>query len=1136
MTSNYFDKYNYNQIQNNMFRKFRILNSDAFPRIKKPNIVKSNKLQYFPIESDKSKTEGRTIYLVTQEDSNDKKENNIYEGIQTEPKEYSNKKLYQKGKLIAQRTIQFNIFKKYKYSLNRRSFGRNKNLIYISETKSYDINKQFNEIEENVENIQNIINNNDDDKNFFNTIETKQVTLPEIENNNNNNQNKFLAYKKKITQNHYKPKIEENYNNVITNLSTITSKYKINNQIKEGENINNINAQKINKEENQKTSISKNSSLNEYLNITKVQNITSLNRSLDELHDNSNNNLIYKTLDIKQSNFIEDLNNSKIMGKNFLDGIKNQQRKIALLKAMDRYNRFKCRGRFNLINNSKIEKFNNINIKEIKEEKNEIKNNENNIQIKEEYNHEDNNNDKNNDNNVNIIEYENKEENKENIIEKDENDNDNENENEFSFNSELRKNDKKNHLEEIVSKEQNKNIISEQINNENDKEPNEIINELDNNNNNINNYEENNNSYNNNENIEKENKENKSEENINEKENEEEKEIIIKDEIENKIIKPEINISIDNKENSQIENKIIPEINISIDNKDKTQIDKNSNKKEINNSSNIINNSINININNESFNKNDIKDKKQYIPLNDIKYKNNLKPGYFIRKVVREEHYYIDENGKEKILQVKQEYINNEDRKKMKNKHPHKKKYINMGKVKGKNNMNNINSKKEKEKNENIEEIKIETIDKKNNSFEASNNIITNLINEQNDIKDVDSFSTKITEHRAEKMRNKNDLNDPLINDNLSSASGPLNYPKNTYNYYKPLRNSNYIYYNKINENKNSYKRRENENNIINISNTQTEPSIPKKENTLITINRSKNLETKTHIIKPKTKKEYISNIQLSSTNSNTNANTLINSDKKEKESSTKAININKVNITPIISTSDNYIKVNKKDKFEKPETSKKYDLNTYSINTRNIQTNKKKRESSKSHFYHEINTTKKDKDKDTDKLTSNSLSHLFNEGNDELDTSINTNKISVNSNITERTHLQRYTININTQKNYLKNNPLKGEGDTSGRLSNRFHRNNINNKVLNNSLNKDHHRYYESKSIKKNRNNYTVFNDYSAKKNYNDNNYKEYKSKNLDTNNKKDKNNKYFYSYCDIINNNSQTEKKNSKITHFYH
>ena len=41
--------------------------------------------------------------------------------------------------------------------------------------------------------------------------------------------------------------------------------------------------------------------------------------------------------------------------------------------------------------------------------------------------------------------------------------------------------------------------------------------------------------------------------------------------------------------------------------------------------------------------------------LNNIKYKNNLKPGYFIRKVVREEHYYVDENGKEKILQVKQE-------------------------------------------------------------------------------------------------------------------------------------------------------------------------------------------------------------------------------------------------------------------------------------------------------------------------------------------------------------------------------------------------------------------------------------------------------------------------------------------------
>jgi hypothetical protein len=45
--------------------------------------------------------------------------------------------------------------------------------------------------------------------------------------------------------------------------------------------------------------------------------------------------------------------------------------------------------------------------------------------------------------------------------------------------------------------------------------------------------------------------------------------------------------------------------------------------------------------------------------------------------VVREEHYYVDENGKEKILQVKQEYINNEDKKKMKLQFPYKKKYIN---------------------------------------------------------------------------------------------------------------------------------------------------------------------------------------------------------------------------------------------------------------------------------------------------------------------------------------------------------------------------------------------------------------------------------------------------------------------------
>ena len=60
-----------------------------------------------------------------------------------------------------------------------------------------------------------------------------------------------------------------------------------------------------------------------------------------------------------------------------------------------------------------------------------------------------------------------------------------------------------------------------------------------------------------------------------------------------------------------------------------------------------------------------------------MNYKNNQKPGYFIRKVVREEHYYVDENGKEKILEVKQEYINNEEKKKIK--FPYKKKYINLG-------------------------------------------------------------------------------------------------------------------------------------------------------------------------------------------------------------------------------------------------------------------------------------------------------------------------------------------------------------------------------------------------------------------------------------------------------------------------
>ena len=83
--------------------------------------------------------------------------------------------------------------------------------------------------------------------------------------------------------------------------------------------------------------------------------------------------------------------------------------------------------------------------------------------------------------------------------------------------------------------------------------------------------------------------------------------------------------------------------------------------------------------------------------------------------------------------------------------------------------------------------------------------------------------------------------------------------------------------------------------------------------------------------------------------------------------------------------------------------------------------------------------------------------------------------------------------------------------------------------------MNKDNHRYFESKSIKKDRNTYNIHNDYTRTKNNDDSVNKEYRSKNIEHINKK--NTGYFYSEYNVNNNNnSQTAKKRIKTTTYYH
>ena len=1154
MTSKNYNKYKYNLIENAMYKKFRILNSGKFMRVKNNdnntnNKVKSNNYQYFPIESDKSKMDGHTIYLVTQEEDT-QKENDKYENLYTEPKENfynikTKKILIDNNNLIGQRVNDFSIFRNFNYPLNWRSFRINKKQIHISDNIVYDFNKPFNEIEKN-KLIDNGVNTDDNNNsNFFNIIKAKQTNNYENENNENNNSNKISTYRKKLTSNQYNQKIDNSQQisyipNINKTSKLINNLYELQKNRNEGKIINihtenNYENKSINLEESRKNPISKNSSLNEYLNVGTMQNMTLLNRSLDE-DSQQNKSLLYQPLN---SNFLDNINDSNILGKKFLDGIKNQQRKISLLQAMARYNRFKFRGKFNIKkNNNKI--INEENKDKDKNKGEEIISIKADIKSNENY-------DNNNEENNNIIN--NNDKNKEEKFQENNDDNEqNENENEFSFNSELRKNDKKNHLKEINiandvdnEKENEKSNYEKENEEANLEEPinDNINNKIIDIKNEIENSEENKeitkkeieNDINNNSNIIENNNDVKEEEPANESMNnkiEIKEEEMVEEKVEEKIlknkendkeksIKPEINISIDNKESPHSEKKI-PEINISIDHNDiNIQKEKESSKKDSNNNSNnnIINNSINININNNdsSNNKNDLGEQNKYIQINNIKQKNNLKPGYFIRKVVREEHYYVDENGKEKILQVKQEYINNEDKKKMKVKHPHKKRYINMG-----NRLNNLNNALNKNnqtgKIEQIKSIKMENI---NNIFEDKNNLIES--SSKNDNNDMECFSSRMTEKNDENINieQKKELNDPLINDNLSSASGPVLYPKYiNYNYFNKNENDNHDNFNINKENKNIKKELKNNRNVVDITNKHAQVNAQKKENpySSIAINRSKNLETKTHEIRRQEKKDYGNNTFKLSSSSNIKTLTKeINNDSNKKE------NKNNINIKTI--SDNNYIKVNKMDKYRntKNDIYHKLSLNTYSLyNNANIKIGKKRRESSKNHTYHEINLTTS---KNDNKLTNKSLMNYLNEGNDELNTSINSNKISVNSNNFNRYSVNTYTISDRNNNENIKN-------------STRYHRNR-NKKELNSSMNKDNHRYFESKSIKKDRNTYNIHNDYTRTKNNDDSVNKEYRSKNIEHINKK--NTGYFYSEYNVNNNNnSQTAKKRIKTTTYYH
>ena len=476
------------------------------------------------------------------------------------------------------------------------------------------------------------------------------------------------------------------------------------------------------------------------------------------------------------------------------------------------------------------------------------------------------------------------------------------------------------------------------------------------------------------------------------------------------------------KENNIIDNNYKNNINDYIPKKEKL---------ENSNDTNIFNNSINININNDKYNHDKIKEPTQY-------FKKINKPGFFVRKVVREEHYYVDENGKEKILRVKQEYMNNEDKKILKR--PYKKKFLNLGAFLNNNHNNStFNNSLLKEKENDIIKVKNHYVNSGNTLELGQKNLVENhtepiFIQLNKDLNKVDF---------------DNDFNDKYITENAFE-----NRPKfqTLVNYYEPK--------------------------------NQKIKKIKK-------IGKGKEQNDKTKETNKKEKPNLVDNPRYLETNNKSINNIEGNLELRDEEQ----MNIGIKNIR--------YIKVNKTEKPKNNDKEMKIKKKNTGINIgTNTEVNKdkykRKRESSKNHAYHEIKITQKK----NNKISTNSLKYLIKEEN-------YNNNIKMNNQhdfLTDRNNLNNNSIFFNYRNGYLLNNIYKRD-------------------YMNNSTNRDHHRFYESKSSKKNKNFCTIYNEIN-KREYDIN--KKDRSINIQIMNKNNDKNNHKY--------NLKTEKIFNKTIQYFH
>ena len=1071
--------------------------------------TETKKYEYFPIASEKSKNGGHTIYLVTNGDEinneNIKGNDKDYSNIEKKPIEKRNIK-----NLIEQRSIEFKIYdNKFGNLLNGSRNLRKNNSSETLNINNYNklnnininnikiINKDFSLKDGNIK----ILKIHPGDK-YFNPLKLNQIKkqkkfIKSFDSNTINIRNRNKAYKKKINikQNSFHKK--DNKNKVKNNLSEL--KIDNNDIIIEKNSITEPNfEQSI---EIKKNNFSNNNSLLDSLS-KNINNFSILNNSY-EVKDTINS--LYNSLNFVKNNLNDDLNNSKIMENNFLSGIKNEDRKNSLKKAIFIYNRLKTydthqKFNYNLSLTSKL-------YKEIKEKDENISFNNNN----------------------NILEN--------NNIEEDEN------ENEFSFNSNL----KKTNLENNLSK--NNNIIEK---NNNNIEQN-IINGKEDKNDNINNIvDENIRDINNivdhdiiqNEdcvNI-KDNDNNSDYIDINQKDKDNNKNNSDFIDINNKNNIDDIDINNENIKdnyNNENNNDYIDKNNDKnnshdIENNDDNNINKNnietnyginnivSFNKELNNFEKIINkeNIIKEDISKEdnSLNENsdEINEDNKSIKLNNKTFEidDSSKQPYFIRKVIREEHYYIDENGEEKLLEVKQKYINNEDDQPKFNspyirKNISMKNSLNLSKIKEnnndyQNNNNIINNDKEEYKTvNNKKNIQNQTYDVNLENMSIKE-ILEEEENKQSESKENDANVSELSDSKKEKLDKKVnfslDFESYLLNNMYNIKSEKKK--KNTYNFIK----NNHTYQKSPNpskENVDFFGLKKNKSNLVkNIFNIKKEKPVVLKSSNLENITSRVSRPFQTLIINSsKTKEDTISS----------NHNTINNNISTNKYKDNNYSNITKYK--------NHFSKLDKAICLKKTGPKSNFMTN----NDKNKHQNK---DLNKNHVFHEIKISK---NKNKNKLTSNSQSNYFSKelSLDELNVSNLTyrnpvnieqnkeqnkeenkeqNKEQKNRFDNQKSNIQKY-FSLDTSMFKQKNFSNKSNSESYFTINMR----NINKN--NNSNEKAHHKYYESKSIKNNKK--IVENESGAYTGRHKENLSDLNKDNLNNSSNKDKNklkDQYFY------------------------